>query len=167
MTERLHDFQKDTGELASFPKATAAIDKGNLTATNASGYAVAAADTPGYTVIGVSRENKAAGTADGDAQIEVLRGVFRFAVNGGITRAQAHAGRALYVYDANTVSLSPGTNGILAGKAFKYISNTEVWVAIRVLMPPAILTADADATYGTAERDLLNEIKNRLNNFGL
>lgn len=163
MTEYLHGFQHDHGNIKSYPKGTAAIDKGNIVCL-ASGYAITGANASGYRTVGVARKTMAADTANGDSQQEVLVGDFEFDVNGSF--AVDDVGETAYVYDGHTISLSPGTYGTAVGQIVGFISSTRARVHIRGIHGPGILTADADATYGAPEAALLNEVKAWINSYG-
>ncbi len=142
-----------------------AIWQGGMVMPNAGGFWVPAADAAGgQGVIGVASRSYAAQGADGREAVEALIGAFEFAAT-SIT--QAMEGQMMYVVDDSTFDDQPGTNAIKAGVLLRYISATRGVIWIPGKAPgPGILTADADATYGAPEADLLNEIKAWINRYG-
>lgn len=109
--------------------AAVKIFAGGMVCRNASGFAVAAADTATFkTVVGRAAETvDNVGGAAGDKEIEVEAGVFR--MNGsGLT--QANEGDALTVVDDNTVGLAAATtNDIPAGTLDEFDGTSDgCWV---------------------------------------
>lgn len=152
------------GELRRAKGGTTAIWGGGMLMPNANGFLNPAADAAGgQGVIGVAAQSYAAQASEGLIPVEYLVGLFEFAAT-SIT--QAMEGQTMYVVDDNTFDDLPGTNGIVAGRLFQFISATRGLLLIDGIVPgPAILTADADATYGAPEAALLNEIKASLNRY--
>lgn len=117
-------------------KGNTKIPAGVLVCSDASGYAVNAADTAAYHLLGRSNalvDTTSAGPlgqlADGVASIECEHGVFKFG-NSGIVLADV--GKLAYVLDNQTVCLSGGTSHtIAAGIIVAYVSATEVWIDTR------------------------------------
>lgn len=153
----------DLPRLLRGQQGTAAHWKGGMLMINATGYYVPAADAAGSRgVVGVAAESYPAQATEGQQVVEPLIGLFDFNAT-SITKAME--GRVMYVVDDNTFDDSPGTNGVVAGILYRYISATRGILLIDGRpRGAAILTADADATYGAPEAALLNEIKALLNN---
>ena len=150
------------GEIRRYPQGTTKIWKGSLVMLNSSGFAVPAADAAGsHGVVGVAVKTTAAPTANGDNDVEVLTGVARLVAT-AITAAMV--GQMMYVVDDQTFDDAIGTNAVKAGALVKRESNTDGWILITGKPPGrGVPTADADATYGQAEADLINAIKDRFN----
>ncbi|MFQ5894105.1 MAG: hypothetical protein ACE5H5_07300 [Nitrospinota bacterium] len=164
LTENRETDRKD-GVLLAIPVAAATvIYKGALCAVNASGYLVPASDTAGLRGGLVAYEQADnSGGADGDIKCRCYRrGIFLYDAT-SIT--QAMVGQMMYVVDDQTVDDATGTNGIMAGRLLEYVSATKGWIDIESAFERrvGILSADADATYGQPEADLINEIKSALN----
>jgi hypothetical protein len=164
MTQRKDVFSK------AYPvKATTTIYAGSLVAVDGNGYALPAADATGLKVVGVAKAkaDNASGS-DGDINVVVEIGVFKFAAT-AIT--QAMVGKVMYVVDDQTFDDSKGTYGVKAGRLVEYVSSTVGWIQITeplglgAVAAIAVVTAvaDADATYGQAEADLINDIKAKYN----
>jgi hypothetical protein len=131
----LHDPQ-----ILPLPVAAGAVlFVGALTATNAAGQAVPAADTAGLKVQGVCREGlnnttSAAGTlgttADYTDAVRYIRvdtqGEWLFDVSAGVPAPGAPA----FVVNDNTVSASPTANSIVAGKFTRPYSSTSWFVDV-------------------------------------
>lgn len=159
-TDRITEF-KEKGYKSYPVKDATKIYAGSLVAIQADGHAVPAADAANLKVVGVAEEtvDNSAG-ADGDKWVKVRYGILaRFAAS-SIT--QAMVGRVMYVVDDQTFDEAVGTNGIKAGRLVEYISANEGWIEVENT-GEGVVTADADATYGQPEADLLNEIKRVLN----
>lgn len=107
-------------------KSGESIPAGAMVATDATGYAVNAADTAGLIVQG--RAEAAASYDDGDREIVVARGVFQWANNGNVV--QASVGTLLEVIDNQTVGLAAdGVNNIGAGYC-EEVTSEGVFVAM-------------------------------------
>lgn len=123
-------ISKWTGRsLAIKVAATTTIYKGALVAVNTAGYAVAAAATAGFRVVGVAQRkvDNSAGAA-GDEEVQVLTGVFAFA-NDTDAIAQADIGRACFVQDDQTVQDENGGSPVVAGIVDSFDSS---WVYANV-----------------------------------
>lgn len=140
--------------------ATTKIYAGSLVAVNSSGYAVPAADTASFKVVGVASKQADNSTgAAGAINVEVQSGLFEFAAS-SIT--QAMVGTVMYVVDDQTFDDALGTNGIKAGLLVRYISATSG----ELLVLPSgagITNADAGATYTATEQALINALKTAIN----
>ncbi len=161
--------QKDADEKAYPVKASTKIYAGTMVALDANGVALPAADAANLKVVGIAdvQADNSAGAA-GDIKVKVRRGVFKLPAS-SITDAMV--GKLMYVVDDQTFDDAKGTNGIKAGRLVERISNTEGWIEILGAMGPGAVVADAavtavadaDATYGQPEADLINDIKAKYN----
>lgn len=124
--------EKREAKILSVPMAASVtIEAGKMVCANASGYAVPAADTANFTMIGVAEETKTNDGSDG-AESVLVRRLMAFkmdnAGSGGVT--QASLGKDVYVKDAATVAASGVTNSIVAGKCVGLASDgVWVWIA--------------------------------------
>jgi len=153
--------KKEPG-LKHYPVAASTkIYAGSIVAVNSSGYAVPASDTAGLRVVGVaeSQADNSSGT-DGAQTITVRAPIIARYAASSIT--QAMVGQVMYVVDDQTFDDAPGTNGVKAGRLVEFISTTEGWIEIAPSGVGAV-KADADATYGQEEADLINELKSIIN----
>lgn len=147
------------------------IYAGSMACVDANGLAVPAADTAGLIFVGraESQIDNTAGS-DGDLTITVRRGTFNWGATG---LTDANVGDAVFVLDDQTVGISSGSvNKVFAGVISEVVSATSAWVEQDATLVAyaksgaavaAIATADADATYGQPEADLVNEIKAQFN----
>ena len=119
------------------------IQQGGMVAVNASGAAVAAADTSGLKVVGRA-ENKA---ASGE-KVKIRMGVFGW--DNDITNAVAATdfGKLCYVVDDHTVSIDDQTNAVVAG-VVKGIDEEGL-----VIVAPLPLTVSGPVGQGAAVADL-------------
>jgi len=129
------------------------IYKGTMVCVNASGFAVPAADTSGFSnVVGVADEEvDASNDSDGVKKIRVVYGrAFRFAAT-GIT--QAMVGTTMLVKSDVEVDNS-SSNNIKAGMLIGFISTTEGWVFIGapLITPVTIAAGDLGTDSVTAEK---------------
>lgn len=148
--------------LKSYPvKASTKIYDGALVAVDSNGYALPAADTSGLKVVGVadSTVDNSSGAA-GDLWINVKVPIIARFDASSIT--QAMVGQVMYVVDDHTFDDAIGTNAIKAGRLVEFISTTEGWLEV-FSSGEGAKTADADATYGQPEADLINELKTIVN----
>jgi hypothetical protein len=110
-------------------KAGIRIYAGSMVAVDSTGYAVPAANTIGYKLVGVALEqvDNSAG-ANGAVLIRIrTTGVFDF---GATSISQANVGADMYVVDDQTFDdVDPG-QGIKCGKLAKYGSATRGWIKI-------------------------------------
>lgn len=124
-----------------FVAGSAHIYMGSLVCHKADGYATPGADTAGYVLAGVAREemdNSASATDGAVDGVVYTKGAFLLKCAGA---TRAWEGRPVYITDDETVALS-STNGILAGICRTFVSATAVWVDIE----PAIIMASTDLT---------------------
>jgi hypothetical protein len=148
--------------LKSYPVAgSTKIYAGSIVAINSSGYAVPASDSAGLKVVGVAASQADNSTgSNGDKSVKVDAPIIARFDATSIT--QAMVGQVMYVVDDHTFDDSPGTNGVKAGRLVEFISTTEGWIEIAPSGVGAV-KADADATYGQPEADLINELKSIVN----
>lgn len=143
------------GDTLRIPMAAGAvIFQGGIVCVNATGYAVAAADTADYKTAGVAVEdpqNPARSTYDnsaggnGDMHVVVKRGRFRFPLLSpvtGLTPAQAMLFAIVYVADDQSVSVHRWdvTNDIRCGHIVRLAADT--------------LALDPQADFGTDEVEI-------------
>lgn len=152
--------RKDAGFKAYPVLTNVKIFKGTLVVIDAAGLAKPAVNAAGQKVVGVA-DAQADNTGGASAAIRVIvrSGVYRFAAS-SIT--QAMVGQMMYVVDDQTFDDAIGTAGIKAGRLVDFVSVTEGWIQVQE-QSVGIVEADADATYGQAEADLINEMKARIN----
>lgn len=150
------DTPKKAGIIQNFGVATnTRIFAGTMVALNSSGYAVPAADTSGYIVIGrasktVDNRTGQAGAGDNAAlTIDVERGVFGWS-SSGITD-DSSVGAVAYVVDDHTVAATSTTYTIIAGTVVDY-SDGKVWVDTfnlgRTVGSFTTITASGAGTFG-------------------
>lgn len=123
-------ISKWTGRTMAIPvAASTTIYNGALVAVNTSGYAVPAANTVGFRVIGVAtkKADNSSGSA-GDISVQVSTGVFAFK-NDADAIAQADVGRRCYVQDDQTVQDENGGASVIAGMVDSFDSS---WVHVYV-----------------------------------
>ncbi len=164
LTENRETDRKDGTLLAIPVAASTTIYKGAQCAIDAAGNLVPASDTAALRggLVAYEKKDNSAGAA-GDVKCRVYRkGIFLFDAT-AITLAMV--GDMMYVVDDQTFDDSKGTNGIMAGRLVDFDSTTKGWIDIEPAFERrvAALTADADATYGQPEADLINELKTMLN----
>lgn len=138
--------QSKDGTIYSLPVYTGTtIYKGTMVCMNASGYAVPAADTSGYSnVMGVADEQVINSGASGAKRIRVVANRrFRMAAT---SLTQAMVGSKVYAVDDQTVDDASITNDIVAGILVEYESATVGWVLIN---PVAIPTVPSGTISGT------------------
>lgn len=127
--QNLQHFLSTGDLLHSYPvKANAVIYRGAMVCLGTDGYAVPAADTADFTLVGVATESVTGTASDGGRNVEVQCGLYRMAAT-SIT--QAMVGQMMYVVDDATIDDTAGsTNKIKAGPLMKYDSSTIGWVWI-------------------------------------
>ena len=129
-TKALPTPERD-GVFDSYPvKAAATIWAGTIVALDATGYAVPASKTAGLTVVGRAEEtvaNTATGASDGDEQVRVKRGVFRWAKAAAETPDRASVGKDAFADDDNTVATTAANNRPKAG-VFTAVDDNWAWV---------------------------------------
>jgi hypothetical protein len=122
--------------------AAVKIFVGALTAIDASGNALPAADTAGLKVLGRCEGMPGPGITglDGDNSsglagaitVNIKRGVFKFDNSAGNALTAAQLGKVCYVEDDHTVNKDGGTNKVKAGRVIGLDdSGTSVWVDTR------------------------------------
>lgn len=147
----------------SYPVGAVKIYAGSLVCLNTAGYAVPAADTVGFVIVGIADEqvDNSAGAA-GDLWIKVKAPILARLDCTSIT--QAMLGRKVYVVDDHTVDeeFQNLTNSVLAGVLVEYISATEGWISIDPTVnmalnaPDEIVQSFSDAGAGAAgSREML------------
>jgi len=154
--------KKVPGVVAYPVGASTKIFNGSIVALNSGGFAVPAADTAAFKVVGIANHqaDNSAG-ADGDILVKVDAPIVgRFAAT-SIT--QAMVGTTMYVVDDQTFDDVVGTNGIKAGKLVRFISTTEGEIFIPGPLGAGVVDADADATYSANETTLINALKTAIN----
>jgi len=152
--------EKQPGLKSYLIAASTKILKGTMVAANATGFLVSASDAASLKVVGVADAtvDNTAG-ADGALSVNVRKGTFRFAAS-SIT--QAMVGTIMYVVDNQTFDDAVGTNGVKAGRLVEFISTTEGWIEISESGVGVVL-ANAGATYTSAEQNLINDLKVKVN----
>lgn len=105
---------------------------GTLACIDAEGYAINASDAANQKPIGVVRDTVVnTGGADGAVFAEVwLEGQFVFVI--AATATIADVGKAVYVVDNQTVSLTKATNSGPIGYITRCTTTTEVWVKLQI-----------------------------------
>lgn len=122
-----------TGEDLSDPvKAATKIFAGSLVCLNADGWAVPGATATTLKARGRAEEqvdNSAGG--NGDLNVAIRRGTFRFKNSGADPIGRAHIGGSAYIVDDETVAATHDTNTrSIAGKIID-LDAVGVWVEIR------------------------------------
>lgn len=168
LTENRETNRRDGKLLACPVAASTTIYKGGFVCNNTSGYAVAAAATLGFKLLGVSYEkiNNASGS-NGDKDIRVHRdGIFEF--NCLETVAVTDIKKPVWISDDNTVTKVPGK--VFAGVIVERVSSTKCFVDISPALREngtyeVILTGDltaATTTDGGAVLNLANPFGERV-----
>jgi len=107
--------------------------EGRIIACDAEGYAIAAADTEGLTVLGrINTALDATDEADGALSVVFDIGVFAFNNSGTNPVTVAHYGKPVFIEDDITITVDPGTNNIFAGIC-RGFTGSKVWVDMRTL----------------------------------
>jgi hypothetical protein len=136
-----------------------------ITSGTGAGNAVPASDAANRVILGVAqaRADNSQG-ADGATRVVVaFNRAFKFNLSGGATSADI--GKAVYAVDDNTVSLSPGTNGVKVGKLIA-IEPDGVWVYIHTPAPPnRAATNTVDATYDANEAAVIGSLRTLLDTY--
>jgi hypothetical protein len=157
-------------EYADYPvRANTVIYSGALvaliTSGTGAGFAVPASDAADRAILGVAqtRADNSQGTDGATRVVVAFNRAFKFNLSG--SAAPGNIGRCVYVVDDNTVSLSPGTNGVKVGKLLA-IDPDGVWVYIHTPAPPnRALTNAVDNTYDANEAAVLGSLRDLLNNY--
>ncbi|KGE77654.1 hypothetical protein [Halomonas salina] len=116
----------------SHPVAASALCyAGAIAVMNASGYAAPATTATGLTALGVfhAQVDNTNG-ADGDEIVEIERGCFRFANDGGDPIDRTLIGTTCYLVDDQTVAATDGTGTRSAAGTVDDIDDAGVWVRI-------------------------------------
>lgn len=129
LTENRYTKHRD-GLITAHPvKASTKVYKGSLVCVDATGFAVAGADSAGNTFVGMAIENadNSAGS-DGTTNVRVqTMGVFSFAKGGSET--QADVGSQLFIVDDQTVTSDSTINNIACG-TLEGLDGSDLWVRI-------------------------------------
>ncbi len=143
---------EDRGTLKKFSRlrtleAAGTIYVGALVAVNTDGKAVAASDASGLKVIGCAQNAAISGE-----NVDVEEGCFAY---DGTGIDNGDIGKTVYVVDDQTVSLSAGTNGVIAGTVYD-VDAEGVWVAIGrtaqgVFQAAMTFASSAEITAGTED----------------
>jgi hypothetical protein len=157
-------------EYADYPvRASTVIYSGALvaliTSGTGAGFAVPASDTANRAILGVAqaRADNSQGIDGATRVVVAFNRAFKFNLSGAA--APGDIGRCVYVVDDNTVSLSPGTNGVKVGKLLA-IDPDGVWVYIHTPAPPnRAATNTVDGTYDSNEQSVLTSLRDLLNNY--
>jgi len=126
------DTKRREGVIARYPvAANGKIYRGGMVCLNASGYAVAAADTANYKFVGIAMESiDNTGGSNGDKYVKVWRkGVFKLKK---ASPALTDIGVSFYVKDDEEVQTAANaTNDVLVGVCIDIDSDAgEIWVEI-------------------------------------
>lgn len=104
---------------------------GAIAVMNASGYAEPASTATGLTALGVFHHYQDnAGGADGDQVVEIERGCFHFANDGGDPIDRTMIGSICYLVDDQTVAATDGGTTRSAAGVVDDIDDAGVWVLI-------------------------------------
>ena len=134
LTNDKRNFERIAAEVFADPVAASTLLYGGaFVCLNGSGYAVAAANTKGYTMRGAARAraDNSAG-ANGAINVETWAGEAVEAVGSGLTIADV--GKMAYIVDDQTITLTPGF--VQAGKIVKVESATKCFVDPRTADRP-------------------------------
>jgi hypothetical protein len=107
--------------------------KGSFIMIDATGYAVAGADTASCRYVGICVEQcDNSGGSAGDIEVKVETGAMGREAKVALTSVdQADVGTHLVISDDQTLAdLGSATNDVIAGKLIEYISATEGWVSV-------------------------------------
>jgi hypothetical protein len=149
-TDRLTEI-KGEGLLKAYPVAASTVlYAGTFCMLNASGYAVAGADTASCTCVGIvhAQVDNSAGS-NGDKWVLVRAGVQAKMVATSIT--QAMVGKTMYLKDDITFD-DTSTNLVMAGLLMEYLSSSSGWI----LTGPAVQPLISGLTASAAELNILD-----------
>lgn len=111
--------------------ADAVCFAGAIAVMNASGYAEPATTATGLTALGVfNRYQDNVGGADGDQVVEIERGYFHFANDGGDPIDLTMIGSTCYLVDDQTVAATDGTSTRSPAGIVDDVDANGVWVRI-------------------------------------
>ena len=151
---------EDRGTLKKIPRlrtleAAGTIYVGALVAVNGDGKAVVASDASGLKVIGCAQNAAVSGE-----NVTAEEGCFAY---DGDDIDNGDIGKTVYVSDDQTVSLSAGTNGVVAGVVYD-VDAEGVWVIIgRTSLNTAPSSAIANVTEaGTDSANLISALNSLL-----
>ena len=123
------EVNRKAGNVVSYDvAASTTIYKGAMVCDNGSGYAVPAADTNGYALLGfaVEKADNSSGS-DGDIEVRVYKvGSYEMAK---ASAAQTDIGTLMYILDDQTVA-SSSTNSVKAGYVVEVPDTSTVRVRI-------------------------------------
>lgn len=109
-------------------KAATTIYKGSLVSLDATGYAIASADTAGTVCVGVAAEHVVQDSLV-TLKVGVLSGAEFLLISAAAT--QANVGGSFEVGDSGALALPGGsTNGVVVGRGLSLESATMAWVFI-------------------------------------
>lgn len=111
--------------------ADAVCHAGAIAVANATGYAEPASTATGLIALGVFHalaDNT--GGADGDLEVEIERGFFHFANDGGDPIAATAIGSTCYLVDDQTVAATDGTGTRSPAGIVDEVDDNGVWVLI-------------------------------------
>lgn len=124
--------RRESDEFGRAVAAAAVIYQGALVVLNASGFAA-----PGTTATGLTADGRAeefvdnTDGANGDVQVIVRKGTFRFANSGGADEIGIEdIGATAYIVDDQTVALTDGTSTRSAAGTITDVDSDGVWVRI-------------------------------------
>ncbi len=121
------------GKLVQHPvAANKIVYAGSLVVLNASGYAEPGSTSTTITAVGMAENhvNNSAGGNGASGNVEIRRGIFRFANTAADAVTRAEIGKSCYIVDDYSVAKTNGTNTrSIAGKVIDVDSNG-VWVEI-------------------------------------
>lgn len=120
------------GNRRSAPVAAGALCyAGAIAVGNATGYAEPASTATGLTALGVFHHYQDnVGGADGDQVVEIDRGVFHFANDGGDPIDRTMIGTTCYLVDDQTVAATDGTSTRSPAGIVDDVDDNGVWVRI-------------------------------------
>ena len=122
-------WETPEGPVASYPvKANTTIHGGSLVQLDATGVAIPAVKAANQVTVGRAERPAAGGSADGDVEVEVRVGVFRWDNLAGDQLTKAEIGDTCYVEDDQTVRKTQTGNGTKAGRVMA-VDDVGVWVA--------------------------------------
>lgn len=122
--------QRNTGDLLSIPAAVQKVLAGTIVVLNASGFAEMGTTATGKIALGVASAtaDNSAGAA-GDINVEIMRGVFKFANSAsGDAIALTDYGTNCYIVDNQTVAKTSGSSTRSIAGAVRGVDADGVWV---------------------------------------
>lgn len=122
--------QRNTGDLLSIPAAVQKVLAGTIVVLNASGFAEMGTTATGKIALGVASAtaDNSAGAA-GDINVEIMRGVFKFANSAsGDAIALTDYGTNCYIVDNQTVAKTSGSSTRSIAGVVRGVDADGVWV---------------------------------------